>query len=483
MASLDKSSVRQEVVRLKTEFEQLRTDTKISPEIQAIMNSLFMMVELILAIFLEKTTPKTSANSSIPSSQTAKDDSSLGQSGRNGKGKRTQTEPASHTRTVKTVIVSHVDTCHQCGEDLSDIPCSDHERRTKIDIVFEKVIEHVDAEIKPCPTCHASVKGGFPTDMPGALQYGAGLKAFVINLLISQMVALHRVQSLVSAMMDIVISEATLLNFVLRCHQRLENWEAQMVERLIQAPVLHVDETSLRVDQKNHWIHVYSSGDMTLKFCHQKRGKEAIEAINIIPRYGGPIIHDCWASYLAYDHCEHGLCGSHLLRELTFVVEAQDYRWARAMKRLLQIACLRVSKRPEKCLGESALRSLHNRYRAIIACAENEMPEVLPKTNGKRGKLAKSDAHNLCDRLKQHENAVLLFAKNPQVPFTNNRAEQDLRMTKVKQKVSGCFRSELYAHAFCRISSYLQSMANQGYNPLIAIQFVLAGNIPELTGE
>src|SRR5690606_12898333 len=124
-----------------------------------------------------------------------------------------------------------------------------------------------------------------------------------------------RVQKLLTSIMNVVIAEATLLKFVLRVHQALESWERQAVDQILQMPAINVDETSLRVDQKNHWIHVYAAGDITLKFLHRKRGKEAIESINIIPRYGGTIIHDCWSSYFAYQHCGHGLCGSHLLRE------------------------------------------------------------------------------------------------------------------------------------------------------------------------
>ena len=475
--------MRHEVSRLKADFEQLCAAGKITCESQAIMTSLFMIVELILAIFLEKTTSKDTSNSSKPSSQTEKDESALGHPGSNGKGKAEKKRSANNTRTVETVTLAKVVACDICGESLGDVPCTHHERRTKIDIVFEKVVEHVDAEIKQCPSCHATVKGRFPADMPGPLQYGDGLKAFVINLLVCQMVALKRVQKLVSSMMDVVIAEASLLKFVLRLHQALAVWEGQAIERLLQAPAIHVDETSLRVDKKNHWIHVYSAGDITLKFCHRKRGKEAIESINIIPRYGGASVHDCWASYFAYPHCGHGLCGSHLLRELTFVVDAHGYRWARHMKRLLQETCITVSNNPDKKLSETALAKLQKRYRTILTQGEKELPVIPPKPSGKRGRLAKSDAHNLWERLKVHEAAVLLFAKDAHVAFTNNRAEQDLRMAKVKQKVSGCFRAEDYAHAYCRISSYLQSMANQGYNPLIAIQVALAGNAGSKGGE
>lgn len=476
MANLDKTSVRNEVSRLKADFEQLCTEGKITSESKVLMGSLFMIVELILSIFLERVTQKDSKNSSKPPSQTDKDESSLAHEGSHGKGKNEKSGAAKNTRTKETITIAQVDRCDICGEELTNTTCTHYERRTKIDIVFEKVVEHVDAEIKRCPNCDSTVKGHFPSGMHGPLQYGDGLKAFIVNLLVCQMVALNRVQKLVNSMIETVISESTLLKFVLRLHQALAAWELQATEKILEMSVIHVDETSFRVDKKNHWIHVYSSGDLTLKFLHRKRGKEAIESINIIPRYGGAIIHDCWSSYFSYQDCSHGLCGSHLLRELTFTVEANNYRWAKNMKRLLQETCIKVSKNEDKKLSEKELANLQRRYRNILTRGNKELPPIPPKPSGKRGKLAKSDAHNLWERLKKHEASVLLFAKNPHVAFTNNRAEQDLRMAKVKQKVSGCFRADIYAHAYCRISSYLQTMANKGYNPLIAIQMVLAGD-------
>jgi len=483
MASLDKISVRAEVSRLKTDFERLCADGKITAESKALLMSLFLIVELILSIFLEKTTKKDNKNSSIPSSQTGKDESSLDHQGSNGKGKKENDNLAKNTRVHEQVTVSTVSFCDVCAEDLTDTPCMHHERRTKVDIVFEKVVEHVDAEIKQCPTCKTTVKGKFPADMRGPLQYGDGLKAFVINLLVCQMVSLNRVQKLVNAMIGEVIAESTLLKFVMRLHQALEAWELDAIEQIIKAPAINVDETSLRVNKRNHWLHVYSAGDITLKFLHRKRGKAAIEAIDIIPRYGGKIIHDCWASYLSYLHCGHGLCGSHLLRELTFIVESNGYAWARNMKRLLQETCVKVSKSEEKKLDDKDLANLQKRYRNILTRGAKELPVIPPKPSGKRGKLAKSAAHNLLERMQTHEASVLLFAKDPHVSFTNNRAEQDLRMSKVKQKVSGCFRTESYALAYCRISSYLQTMANKGYNPLIAVQMALAGQLDSLPGE
>lgn len=474
MAIVDKISIRAEIDRIKREFEQLCLAGNVSTEIRVVMNSLLVVVELILSVFLEKKTRKNSKNSSIPSSQTEKDETAKMPSGGNGRGKNVRGE-VNNTRVKESVTVARVLTCDLCGAALDETPCCRHERRTKIDIVFEKVIEHIDAEVKQCPHCEMTVKGAFPQDMPGKLQYGNGLRAFAIHLIISQMVALNRVQKQIAAMIGAVISEASLLKFVWRLHQALEQWETEAIERLLQAPSVHVDETSFRVEGKNHWIHVYSSGETTLKLLHRKRGKEAIVDINIIPRYGGVIIHDCWASYLSYDHCGHGLCGSHLLRELTFIVDSNGYRWARNMKHLLQEICRIVAKREEKCLTEKEYANLQKRYRNILTRGGKELPNIPPKPKGQRGKMAKSDAHNLWERFKKHETAVLLFAKESYVPFTNNRAERDLRMAKVKQKISGCFRRERYAHAYCRISSYLQTMASQGVNPLVAIQMVLVG--------
>lgn len=477
MAVMDKQSVREEFNRIKSEFDTIAKKQKVTPEIKALFTGIMLLMEVILAIFLEKKTKKTKDNSGKPSSQTEKDETSLGTEGSKGKGKSEENHIAANTRSVETTVVIPIDYCDQCGESLKKTPCLCVERRTRIDIVFEKTVEHLDAEIKHCPQCNAQVKAPFPDDMQGPLQYGNGIKAFVICLLVTQMVALKRTQTMLKTLIGRIVSEATLLGYVMRLHLSLEQWELFAKEALLKQHCLHTDETSLRVDKKNYWIHVYASDEITLKCLHQKRGTEAMQDINIIPRYGGVIIHDCWASYLSYEHCSHGLCGSHLLRELTFVVESNGYRWANNMKKLLQAACATVSKRQSKRFSKRQYARLQRRYRNILTRAQAELPPVLTKRNGHRGKIAQSDAHNLLERLLKHEGAVLLFARDSHVAFTNNRAERDLRMAKVKQKVSGCFRSEKYAQAYCRISSYLQTMANKGINPLIAVQMALSGEI------
>lgn len=475
MATVNRESLREEAERIKAEFQLIAKNKKIDSETSMLFQSMLMLINLLVAIFLEKTTVKNNKNSSKPSSQTEKDESSITNEGSNGKGKPESNATAENTRIRETVTIAKVIECDVCGEDLTKTACQHYERRTTIDILFEKVVEHVDAEVKHCSSCDSTVKGTFPSDMPGSVQYGNGLKAYIINLLICQMISLNRVQKMIKSIIGEVIAESSLLKFVLRFYQALADWEAASIEELLINPAMNVDETSLRVDKKNHWIHVYSSGDITLKFLHPKRGTEAIEAINIIPRYSGTIIHDCWSSYLTYNHCEHGLCGSHLVRELRCVVESNGYQWASNMKKLLLETCKKVSKRKSKRLSKKEYADLQKRYRNILTRGAKELPAIPPKPNGKRGKIAKSDAHNLWERLSEHETSVLLFAKKSHVSFTNNRAERDLRMAKVKQKVSGCFRAELYAKAYCRISSYLQTMATKGYNPLIAIQMAMNG--------
>jgi len=475
MASVHSQSLREEAERIRVEFDKLSAAKKISDESRVLFQSMLMLISLLMAIFLEKTTPKNSRNSSKPSSQTEKDDSSLGKQGTNGKGTEESDAVARNTRTIETVTVVTVTQCDVCGQDLSKAPCQHVERRTKIDIIFEKTVEHVDVETKHCDICGATVRGKFPPDMEGPLQYGNGLKGYIVTLLVCQMISLSRVQKLIKTLIGSIIAESTLLKFVLRLYLALEPWETSARSQLLASAVMNVDETSLRVNKKNHWIHVHSAGEITLKYLHPKRGSEAIEAIGIIPSYGGKIIHDCWASYLMYKHCGHGLCGSHIVRELTHVIEANQYSWASAMKNLLLSTCRKVSKRKRKRLSAAEYSRLQVQYRDILVKGEKELPPLPPKPSGKRGKIAKSDAHNLLERLQEHESSVLLFAQDGEVPFTNNRAERDLRMSKVKQKVSGCFRKELYAKAYCRISSYLQTMAYKGYNPMIAIQMAMDG--------
>ena len=476
MATVNRTSLREAFDEQKRTFERLKHEGRMTPETIALVNALLMLMEMLVAVFLEKTTSKTGLNSGLPSSRSAQDETARSTSGARGKGPKEKEAACANTRTVTVCEQSVVEQCRKCGEDLTDTASCGHERRTLVDIVFETVEHHVDAQIKRCPRCRAENRGRFPDTMPGPLQYGLGIQAWVVHLLVAHMVSLKRAAQSLRVLTGRLISEATLLGYVRKLHHALAEWEQAATDCLLAMPAIHVDETSLRVDRKNHWIHVYAAGSLTLKFLDPKRGCKAIENIGIIPRYRGVLIHDCWASYLSYSHCRHALCGAHLLRELAFASEAHDYTWAKRMRRLLLSACHDVAKRDNKVLDAAQYKALRKRYRTILTQGGKELPEIPLRTKGQRGRIAKSDAHNLWERLKTYEREVLRFAEDPYVAFTNNRAERDLRMSKVKQKVAGCFRTTEYAEAYCRISSYLQSMAAKGYNPLVAIQIALAGN-------
>jgi transposase len=190
MGSVNGQSVREEAERIKAEFDRIAANKKIDTESKMLFQSMLMLINLLIAIFLEKTTKKHNKNSSKPSSQTEKDESTTINTGANGKGKKEDNEAADNTRTVETISVSEVTQCNVCGEDLTKIACEHTERRTQIDIVFEKTIKHIDAEVKQCPECDSIVKGKFPSNMPGPLQYGNGLKAYIISLLVCQMIEL-----------------------------------------------------------------------------------------------------------------------------------------------------------------------------------------------------------------------------------------------------------------------------------------------------
>ena len=477
MATVNRTSLRDALEELKARSAALHEAPE--PELaeyRALVADQNALLELIATVLLEKLTPRSSRNSSIPPSQTDGDGDPTSRSRNREKREEVPESPAS-TRTREEHHVHEAHACKHCGEKLTGTEATDHERRTRIDVVFEKVVEHHDAEIRHCPHCHGETRAAFPDDLHGPRQYGVGIRVFAVHQLM-QMVPLRRTVQSLSAMIGEKLSEATLLGFLTRVHKALAGWEARARQYLLAMPAMHVDETSLRVEKKKPWIHVYSAGEITLKFLHGKRGREAIDDIGLIPKYRNVIIHDCHAPYLSYDHCSHGLCGAHLLRDITFIIDAVNPRWARRMKKLLRDYARRVAKSDECILTDREFRVLRQQYRTILTQArtQHELPPVPPRTKGQRGPVAKPASVTLWQRLKTREADILRFAHDPAVAFTNNRAERDLRMAKVTQKVSGCFRNAAFAKVYCRVSSYLQSMAYSGYSPFQAIHIALAGH-------
>jgi len=492
---LSTAVVEQNLSGLKGQFEQLQASAQCSGEVLALFQSLLALFETVLMMPMEKNTPKTPANSGLPSSTISPDETAKSKT-RSGHQRRKQShDECSNARLEQTLEISQVEHCEHCGHDLTRIAAQDHERRTLMDVVFVTHEHHVDAEIKCCPMCNKTSRGPFPDPFHGPLQYGTGVIALAVNLPVSQMVSVRRTAQLLKSMTGRLISESTLIEWVLRIHRALEEWEQVATQQLLSMPVLHVDETSIRINRKNHWIHTCTSGDPGLMLVHAKRGQEAIDEINIIPRYGGtrskdqegephnPVLaHDRWASYFNYAQCDHSLCVAHWQRDLHFIIDAHRHRWAKRMVKLLVKSNREVAENETKVLSRQRYLAVRKQYRRILTQGVQELP-ALPERKSTKGKPPKTTAHNLHEAFRNYENEILRFARNPFCPYGNNAAERFHRMSKVKQKVSGTFRSVKMAQAYCRVTSYLQTMNLPGYNPLTAIELVLKGDAVRILKE
>ena len=494
MAKVSRQSLNEMMAEQRTQFAALQASGEVTPAVAALFETLLSMLQMLVLLLLEKKTKKTSQTSDLPSSLTPFDKTAASRKGSKRKGPKPERGQYEKVRREVQQQTSPVCECSGCGEDLSETASEDCQRRVLVDIEFVTKETRIDAEIKRCPKCSKVNRGAFPENMPGPLQYGNGIIALATDLMISQMVPLKRTAQLLKMMCGRQISEATLLKWVRRLHQTLSGWERAAMERLLEMPVLHADETSIRVNRKNHWIHSCSFADLVVKKCHPSRGAKAVDAINIIPRLGARgscddddakkpvLVHDRWATYFKYDNVDHALCGPHLLRNLQHIEKAHRHKWAQNMRRLLLDTCREVADADAKKLSETRFEEVSARYRAILAEGRAELPQRPPR-KGKKGRIPKSEAELLLDAFKTYETEILRFARQSEVPFSNNRAERDLRMAKVKQKVSGTFRNFDHAQAYCRISSYLQSMSYQGYSSLAAVQIALNGNAVQMLDQ
>lgn len=367
-----------------------------------------------------------------------------------------------------------------CGYCLDNIEALTFERRQEVDIpqVNPKITEH-RAEIKKCPGCGKVHKGKFPSNVVAPVQYGAGAKATAVYLNQYQLIPLERTAELFKHLFHLPVSEGSLVTFARQAYEGLEKTENDIVEQIRAAKVAHFDETGMYVEKKRGWLNVAGTQQLTRYFFHDRRGKEAMDAANILPHFNGTAVHDGLKSYFLYT-CKHGLCNVHHLREMKFQVEQCHQQWAKNMTRHLidiKVQVAATKKKQETCLTKEVLECFEKRYDDIIGQGhkENIVIPVKPKP-GKRGRTAQSSARNLLDRFKKYHTAVLLFMYDFDVPFDNNLAERDGRMTKVQQKISGCFRSRMGAYTFCRIRSYISTVRKQGRDVYESIVKVFSVN-------
>jgi transposase len=377
------------------------------------------------------------------------------------------------------IQVYEASTCSHCATDLQSVEPCGYEKRQVFDVppVRIEVTEH-QAEVKTCPGCGQQVKGDFPSDVTQPVQYGPRLKAQASYLNNYQFIPLARTCELLGDFYGHTPSEAFVLDANATLVDQAEPSLATIKQQLIAADVAHFDESGLRVEDRLNWLHVASTNQLTYYAVHPKRGQVGMKALGILPEFKGRAVHDHWKSYFTFDNCQHALCNAHHLRELQFVLDQYEQNWAREMAQLLLDIKDEVHEAPldQTTLSPELLAHFEQRYNELIAQGLEANPPPTDPPPRKRGRKKQSPPKNLLDRLQQFKPQVLAFMYDFRVPFDNNSAERDVRMVKVKQKVSGTFRTRTGAETFCAIRSYISTVRKHGRNVLDAIHDALTGN-------
>src|SRR2546425_13007740 len=391
-----------------------------------------------------------------------------------------------HLRQVETpdeVLLHPVERCESCQHDLREHPAEIPERRQVMDLPVKRlwVTEH-RVEEKQCPVRSHLTRAPFPAAVSAPAQYGTSIQSVATYLVEGQSVPYARASQLLRELLGVQLSAGSIASFVTTCHQQLPEVETELKAALVKARVLNQDETGLRVGKAGWWVHVCARERLTHYAAHRSRGRKALNAIGIAPQFRGTSVHDGLKSYQSYSFTQ-AWCNVHHLRELTFFEERKQ-AWARKMKELLLDMKAEVER--AKALGQHevdvlVLAGLLRRYEEILAegYQANPPPAAPSKSEpskGAPGRAKQSPARNLLDRLAGGKWAVLRFLLDFAVPFDNNQAERDLRMIKVQQKVSGCFRTEQGVAMFCRIRSYLSTLRKQRIALFSALEHTFLGH-------
>lgn len=449
------------------------------------------IVELILSLTervnkLEEQINKDSRNSHKPPSSDGlkkrppkpkriRDDKKRSAGGQKGHQGSSLTLSENPTETVRY----ESENCRACGESLRETSGAVFQRRQVIDIPEPQVMvtEH-QAMSKRCPCCGVVNTGELPEELKGRVQYGAKLRALVNYLMVYQLLPYQRTKELLGTIYKLSISTGTLHRMLQDGYELLAEATSQIQTAVKEAEVIHVDETGHRVGAKTRWLHVASTKQLTFYYSHKARGQKGHQAGAVLPQFKGTVVHDFYRSYLGYE-CQHALCNAHLLRDLQAVVDRDDSQsWAQRLSQLLVMShrlVQHVQEQGETTLPQPVLMRIEALYDHIVARAHALNPK--PPPSGKPGRTKQTKTRNLLDRLLTYKPDIWRFIFDFKVPFDNNLAERDLRMVKVQQKISNCFRSELGAEMFCRIRGYISTLLKQEYDLFPVLTRVFQGDV------
>jgi transposase len=378
-----------------------------------------------------------------------------------------------------TVVVALTGSC-PCGRNRAEIAAAPlPERRQVTEWVIRREVTEYRTVAGVC-ACGRAHRSAFPDEVAAPVQFGPGVLALAVHLTQYQLLPYHRTADLLAEVAGIAMAPATIHAAVMAAATRLAAPVQAIQAALVRAAVAHADETGLRVGGDLHWLHVFSTDSLTAYLAHPKRGREALSAFGLLERFSGTLGHDHWRAYDQHTGY-HGFCNAHHLRELIGIEEAfPDQAWASRMIDFLgeaKAAADQARAQGLAALPAPALEAFRHRFDAILDHGERRNP---PRTHptGTRGRIKQSPAYNLIVRLRRRRDDVLRFLADLRVPFDNNQAERDVRMPKLKQKVSGGFRSTAGAEAFATIRSYLSTLRKQSANLYQSLVMAFQGSPP-----
>lgn len=453
----------------------LGEDPNVSPALKGAIELLIMLVTLLLNQVGLNSSNSSKPPSSDPNRKKKKKKPGAkkpgGQKGHNG----TTLQKFSDPDVIEKIPV---DTTAIPKGNYKDVG---YESRQIVDIDIARVVTEYRAQVLEDDS-GKRYTAPFPEGVSRPIQYGVNVKVHSVYMSQYQLIPYNRVEENFQDQVGIPISSGSIYNFNKDAYDRLEAFEAIVKSKLIESGLCHADETGINIDGKRSWLHCVSNNWWTYYFPHEKRGLDAMEDMGVLPYYKGILCHDHWKPYFKID-CEHALCNAHHLRELERAWEQDQQEWARDIRDLL----LQINKAVDDVGGQLTVvdsMKYRKRYRDLLEKAQKECPPPdESQRKGKRGRLKRSKSRNLLERLVDFETETLRFMDDVNVPFSNNLGERDIRMTKVQQKISGCFRSMKGAAFFCRVRSYLSTCKKHDVRASEALRLLFEGKLPKFLNE